>query len=1364
MKYSSKLLFAAAALLAALDVHGSAYSVYKTDVSVGWPSGFQAAIADAKATGRPLVMIWSNYGCDWCNHLKTAINESAAFSAWKNSSGYGFLCVEGNKTTETKEAFNFAVNAGGAQPKLTSFPFVVLVQYVGEQMFATNFVGRLPGYETSGDSMQSVNQSKAELVQMLMDNADGFFRSVAATLHPAFAVGETECDRLEAYPETKAITVPLRREYNLDTVETNDLNGTEIVWGVGETEKFAVVDGKARLIELRDADGVVIDTRTVTEVEPHNTPKNPCWIGERTADSLAAGEWTMDVETARARADAHGKPVLTIVGGSVWCPDCVKVDHYLVDTAPFKDWLAANDVSCVAIDVPPIHKASATTCLLTYEPMTVSDRYVNCTEPKQARVQSGAGYLSRHGVPHDDAVATYARNLNFITNDVLHGGLCRPEQMGAGNERTGPFKTGIPCLIMSRPDGTISGRLYQFNNVSPGDTSATSAYLCRMDELVALFAEPDEEANTSWMTTPNTIGLDDSKAATLSSIDLNDVYRLDGVEHWATGRVSVASAVAGDKDEMNVRLKVIKVVDGEVASTQKADGGLFAGTDLFFTCDDTNAQWYVEVEAIDTSKTFLLERDGLSTTPYTLTTAVGYPESRFEFGADGVRVSEKTAGTLSIPVKRLNGASGDVAIDIAVVAESTTADPDGYELQTVHLEWADGDAQEKPVLLRIANDTIYEGDRRITIGIVGTEQTCVVDVTEDDKAVVGKLSITTTVPALSKSGTVTVREGSTVDVGIERINGAAKPFGATLSATAGTLSSNRVDWVNNDKVPLKHVEFTVPTLADLGRATSCKVTLTPDKGITAATKTLTVQVLAADCPEFLPDDVAFDCYRYVELSGCSVLITNMTPSSKVTATKLSGALPAGVKAATTLSNGVCRLEFTGVPTAAQACEAIYQVKETVGRAVRQGLTVRIAFDVTDVAQSAPGGGAPLNPAIASSRMVKDAMVVAPSGWLAGLLSLTVPATGKISAKYACSEGTISFSGKSWSGIDPASGDASALLASKGYELAVVARPDGTIAYELFDPAVGETVAGEAEFTEWSAAAPATAFKGCYSVDLPTNAVLYGVDGIVPTGDAWLTLKMDTDRLCGSGTMSYSGCLPNGKAFSGSGVLVRKEDIHGNVFAVLPIYYRTATDFFTAAIRIGADAAALYAEKDDHQTVSAADGVTPTLVHYTKETTNGCYEVTYDVYGSYYDPKENIAACARDPEKYGETELYLQDDDGACVPVAVDLGANAITLRKGADNPSALKLTLNRATGVVSGTFKFIPEGGTRAVTATYKGVLLPGWGACSVCGHLFRPLMTGSYWYSDTIPYEAVIRGRATQSQLKIVRGGAMQIGELGVE
>ena len=308
------------------------------------------------------------------------------------------------------------------------------------------------------------------------------------------------------------------------------------------------------------------------------------------------------------------------------------------------------------------------------------------------------------------------------------------------------------------------------------------------------------------------------------------------------------------------------------------------------------------------------------------------------------------------------------------------------------------------------------------------------------------------------------------------------------------------------------------------------------------------------------------------------------------------------------------------------------------------------------------------------------------------------------------------------------------------------------------------MAGEAEFTEWSAAAPATAFKGCYTVDLPTNAVRYGVDGIVPTGDAWLTLKMDTDRLCGSGTMSYSGCLPNGKAFSGSGVLVRKEDIHGDVFAVLPIYYRTATDFFTAAIRIKADAAALYAEKDAHQTVSAADGVTPTLVHYTKETTNGCYEVTYDVYGSYYDPKENIAACARDPERYGETELYLQDDDGACVPVAVDLGANAITLRKGADNPSALKLTLNRATGVVSGTFKFIPEGGTRAVTATYKGVLLPGWGACSVCGHLFRPLMTGSYWYSDTIPYEAVIRGRATQSQLKIVRGGAMQIGELGVE
>lgn len=1363
MKYSSKLLFAVASLLA-LNLYGSAYVVYKTDVSVAWPSGFRAALDNAKATGRPLVMIWSNYGCDWCNHLKTAINESAAFSAWKNSSGYDFLCVEGKKTIETLEAFNFAINAGGAQPGLTAFPFVVLVQYAGERMFALNFVGRLPGYETLSNSKESINQSKSQLVQMLMDNADGFFRSVAATLHPAFAVGETECDRLEACPETKEITVPLRREYNLDTVETNYLNGAEIVWSAGETEKFAVVDGKTRLLELRGANGELIDTRTVTEVEPRNTPKNPCWIGERTADSLAAGEWTMDMETASARAQAHGRPVLTIVGGSVWCPDCVKVDHYLVDTVQFRDWLVSNDVSCVAIDVPPIHKASATTCLLTYEPMTVSDRYVNCTEPKQARVQSGAGYLSRHGVPHDGAVATYARNLNLITNDVMHGGLCRPEQMGADNERTGPFKTGIPCLIMSRPDGTISGRLYQFNNVSPGDTSATSAYLCRMDELVALFAEPDEEANTSWMTTPNSIGLEDSANATISSIDLNDVYRLDGIEHWATGRVSIASAAAGDKDEKNVRLKVIKVVDGQVVSTQKAEGGIFAGTDIFFTCDDANAQWYVEVEAIDTSKTFLLEREGMSTTPYTLTTAVGYPESRFEFGAASVGVGERTAGTLSIPVKRLNGASGDVAIDIEVVAESTTADPDGYELQTAHLEWAEGDTQDKQVLLRIANDTIYEGNRTIALAIAGTDQTCSVNVTEDDKAVVGKLSIATTVPAMSKKGTVTVREGSVVDVGIERIDGAAKPFGATLSATAGTLSSNRVDWANNDKVPLKHVEFEVPMLADLGKATSCKISLAPDKGISAATKTLTVQVLAADCPEFLADNVAFACYRYVELSGCSMPITNTTPGSKVAVTRLSGALPAGVKAALTMSNGICRLEFTGVPTAAKACEATYQVKETVGRTVRKGLTARVAFNVTDISQAPPGGGSPLNPAIAASRTVKNAMVVAPGGRLAGLLTLTIPPTGKVSAKYACSEGTISFAGKSWTMFDPMSGDASVSLSSKGYGLALVARPDGSVAYELSDPAAEEPMAGDVEYTEWSAACPATAFKGYYTVDLPTNAVLYGVDGIVPTGDAWLTLKMDTARQCSSGTMSYSGCLPNGKTFSGSGVLVRKEDAYSNVFAILPVYYRTATDFFTAAIKISADAATLYAEADDHQTVSAADGVIPTLVHYAKETTNGCYAVVYDAYGSFYDTQENIAACARDPERYGESELYLQDDDGACIPVAVDIGANSISLPRGADNPSSLKLTFNRTTGVVSGSFKFVPEGAAKAVTATYKGVLLPGWGACSVCGHFFRPLMTGSYWYSDKIPYEAIVRGRATQSQLKIARGGAMQIGELGVK
>ena len=143
-----------------------------------------------------------------------------------------------------------------------------------------------------------------------------------------------------------------------------------------------------------------------------------------------------------------------------------------------------------------------------------------------------------------------------------------------------------------------------------------------------------------------------------------------------------------------------------------------------------------------------------------------------------------------------------------------------------------------------------------------------------------------------------------------------------------------------------------------------------------------------------------------------------------------------------------RLVVSGAPTAkGGAYEAVYQVSQTVGRKTEPGLTIRLSFAVTDVAAldpSAPGA----NPSVRARRTVPDMMVVDEAGQrLVGILSnLTIQPTGRCTAKYRCSSGTVSLSSRGWAGYDAATGALTARLtvAKKPYALAVTAQPDGTV--------------------------------------------------------------------------------------------------------------------------------------------------------------------------------------------------------------------------------------------------------------------------------------------------------------------------------
>ena len=1361
-----------------------------------WSSDFIKSKEFADAQRAPLVVFWGNKSCQYCNAFSKVRNDTRILDwlkdhpavmvfkhdSWDVSKYGSFSKWRKSWSDDFRAAAEWIEGVAGKKMDQLEWPCVCIVW---DRPDGT----RLEKIFCARDGAMPSKTPVSDLAGQFRNSLDLLLADYRTGLD--FTVGRTGGDRLEATAETTYVDVGLKRNGGDGTVQSvltvsfpnGETQSHTNDWEVGEygkTVRVTIPEGafelgkNAELVVAGD-DGTAAMASLIAMTEPENSPKNPCWLGERTLETLAAGEWTMDYDLVRARAAAKGCPALVLIGGSLWCPDCVKTDHYLVETPEFREWLLANDVSCAAIDVPNVAKEGMNTSLLTYEPYSTSDRYVNATTPKQDRVQSGAGYLSRHMIPQEgnggtNAAAVAARNLKLINEDTDHGGLCRPENMGADNPETGPFKTGIPCLIVLRPDGTVAGRLYQFNNVSPGDTKALAAYINRLNELVDLCDDAREEANADWRTTEDELGLEDKVTAGISAMDLADWYLLEETEYTAEGEITVVSAAVPTdktmKTEQNVSLTLYRVGEDGTNAVKTVKGNLFAGVTMPVTVEPDGAKRYVAVRAIDTSKSFAIIRKDVSTTEYALTADVGYRESAATFEKAAMTVNEKTAGTLRINVLREGGAAGELRAKVVLDEDATTAAPYSYEWEDRELAWEDGDIGPRTVELKVLNDTLWDGTRTIALKVTEVEGDfvkeipegptgLVVTVTEDDRKAVGKLAITATDPHMAKSMTTIVREGSVLDIGVERLSGASSAVTTEVVAAKGVLSSNLLAWANNDLVALKHVELEVPMLADLGKSTSFKVSLKPCAGIKADAKkkSLTVGVVAADAPGFEVAERYYPIRRYVAFSD-KIGVCNWH-GGRLTLKKTSGSLPSGVKAKLVLEDGVVKLVLSGVPTKAKDCSAVYRVSEERPKAdptkvgTVAGTTVRIVFSVSEITKEGKDGQA-ANPFVAKSHTFSDIAIV-DAGVLAGKLTVTVPQSGKVSAKYLCRAGTVSFSASSWASCDPATGELSTVLKPKtaGYALSVRVAADGVLGYAIDDEVrLTDVVEGTATVAPWNKTTKlAAAWKGYYTVDCQATNLVRGVVGRVPSGDAWFTMKMTASSAVYAGKMTYAGRLPNGVSFSGSGILTDRGETAG-----LPVVFRSAADYFTAYAEIAAGAAAAYSAGDEHQCMLSVEGVESRWTHDEAKSAEDSMEVGYGLYGAYYDAREDIEYCAR--KKFPGVQLMFTTG-GAIVEIPFNVTVSKPYIDKYSPlyegNPNALTLSFNRSTGIVHGTFKFVPPGGTAKVTATYYGVLLPGWGGCGTCkpGEIFRPLFAGSFWYAE-----------ALTKKLSVKRGGAFGIGE----
>ena len=1375
-------------------------SAVQAAVMPGWPwnenkDGWETAFADSRAFATahkaPLVVFWGHTKCKHCNWFKKNVKDSSALKDWLGTHP-AVMCF--------KDDIGWTSGTFEEWKKTWPADYRAAYDWIGEIGPVGDFpkIGvrwEKPDGTTVAAAFTWAHEGSAKSFVSKLNGLIGGYEAGYS-----FVAGTTPCNRIEAFRTTAFVDVPLSRTVLgeaqtilVATFPTGAVKTNEIAWAETDYSKLVRVEipegalASGATVDLLhgSVDGTVPTVGSsvfVIDAEPENGPKNPRWIGERTLETLGAGEWTMDYDLVRARAAAKGSPALVLVGGSLWCPDCVKTDHYLVETPEFRAWLLSNDVSCAAIDVPNVAKEGMNTSLLTYEPYSTSDRYVDATTPKQERVQGGAGYLSRHAVPQEgnggtNATAIAARNLDLINRDTGHGGLCRPENMSGDNAETGPFKTGIPCLIVLRPDGTVAGRLYQFNNVSPGDTKSLAAYINRMNELVDLCGDSREECNADWRTTEDDLAFTDEVTAGLSAMDLADWYKLPEAEHFAEGEVRAVSAAlpaeAAMRTEQNVSLSLYRVGADGTNAVKTVKGNLFSGVTLPVAVEADGAKWYVSVRAIDTSRAFAITRKDVSTAAYALTSDIGYRESAAAFEKASMTVNEKTAGTLKINVLREGGGAGALQAKVVIDEEATTALPATYVWEDRDLSWADGETDPKSVALTILNDSVWDGNRTVALKItevtgefVKAETTgptnLTVTVTEDDKKAVGKLAITETDPAMAKAMTVIVREGSVLDIGVERLSGASGAVMTEVVAAKGALSSNLLVWAHNDRVSLKHVELAVPTLAELG-TTSFRVSLKPHAGIKAdsAKKALTVNVVAADAPGFADPTRYYALRQYVAFSD-EIGVLNWK-GGRLVLKKTSGSLPSGVKAKLVLEGTEVKLVLSGTPTKVKDCSAVYQVSEERPKAdptkvgTVAGTTVKLVFSVSDITKTGKDGQA-ANPFVAKSHTFSNIPVLSnqslldgASRFLAGRLTVTVPKSGKVSAKYLCKAGTVSFSSSSWASCDPATGLLTAVLKPKvsGFALTVAVDAGGELRYGLADRDVpGDALEGTATVAPWNKTTKlAKAWKGYYTVDCPATNLLSGVEGRVPSGDAWFALKMTSSSAVDSGKMTYAGRLPNGVSFSGSGILVDRGETAG-----LPVGTRTSADYFTAYAEIAADAAAAYSAEDEHRCMLAVEGVEPRWSHYEAKSAGDCCEVGYGLYGAYYDAGEEIEYCAR--KKFPGVQLMFTTG-GAIGEIPFNVTASKPYIDKDsaayAGNPNALTVSFKKSTGVLHGTFKFTPPGGTARVTATYYGVLLPGWGGCGTCkpGEIFRPLFVGSFWYSEKV-----------STKLSVKRGGAFGIGE----
>lgn len=593
---SAVVACASAAGFCDLSVDTSTYT--PIDASSGpvvpgeWNSGVAAGKAYADANNMPMLAIFGSKFCSHCHALQTACNTDE-FKAW--AAEKRIVMVFG-MDSETKKFCK--------PDDSTSLPFVAVYwpKSDGTTVYVrfTGMLGYMPSKEGDTLSAQLINSCNMYIgAYPMLDGVE----CIAFTNVQASA-------RLEAVAgRTTYVDVPLARDSFLaGRPSTNrftavcggaQLMDETVVWDPASVAMYVRVPiaadaapGDEIDVALKSMSG---EDRGSTKIfvvgERENSTKDPLFIGERTADTLQYGEWTMDLDVAmeKYRKEPESR-LMVIASGALWCPDCVMTDEHVLETEDFKKWAVDNKVILVDIDVPNFGpREGSSACLLTRVAVRVSDGYVSgrgtLATNELERYQSGAGYISRHMVSDADAAKVLARNRSLVGRNTLQGGWNNPE-------RANQDRTGIPNFFALRRDGSLAGTFETFDAIGPSGYNA--AYLARFSELIALGQSDDDKlSNRSWQTTKDVYaGAGDSAGAVLTPLDLIDTYRLAPTADAATEQTVT---VRGSDSAAVATVSIIAVIDGEKQTLATAKGRIADGVSATGVIA-SSGEYYVVVE------------------------------------------------------------------------------------------------------------------------------------------------------------------------------------------------------------------------------------------------------------------------------------------------------------------------------------------------------------------------------------------------------------------------------------------------------------------------------------------------------------------------------------------------------------------------------------------------------------------------------------------------------------------------------------------------------------------------------------------------------------------------------------------------